>query len=222
MIKTLFFKEWIKIRYICWLPLFVVGVTLCDYYWTLLAVQSMHGSINLWAGLMFKETIYFPNIKWAFIFSGIWLACFQLLPECMGQRLRLFFHLPIHHRKALAVIICTAIIQMLLLFIITGLAFTFVNNQFNFPAELSTPLLLTLIPWALAGLVSWCATAAIIADPSFMRKIMLGLVGIGYINILLAEQGFAGMQEPLYLYVLICLPWAFALESSALRIKEGK
>lgn len=222
MIKALLVKEWYKIRYIWWLPLIISGAALCDYYWTVLAVRSMHGAINLWAGFILKEIIYFQSLKWAFIFSGIWLACFQLYPECSGRKLRVFFHIPIDHRISFSVIIAFGFFLLLVFDLIIFALFFFINSNFGFPYELSTPMIKTLIPWALAGLVAWCATASVVADPSFVRKIVLAGIGIGYMKLLTAEQGYAPMDNSFWWYFLICLPWLFALPSSALRVKEGR
>lgn len=222
MIKALLIKEWYKIRYIWWLPLVVSCAALCDYYWTVLAVRSMHGAINLWAGFILKEIIYFQSLKWAFIFSGIWLACFQLLPECTGRKLRVFFHIPVDYRLAFFVIFAFGIGLLTLLFLIIFTLFWVINSHFGFPYELSFPMLKTLIPWALAGMVAWCVTASVIADPSFIRKIVLAGIGIGYMTLLTAEQGYAPMDNSFWGYFLMCLPWLFALPSSALRVKEGR
>ncbi len=227
MIKALIYKEWIKVRYIFILPFIVILLALCDYYWTLLAVQSMHGAINLWAGLVFKETVYFENLKYVFIFSGIWYAYFQLVPECTGKKLRLFFHLPISYKVALFITIFSALFLFMLLFLVCFLAFSWINTSlFNFPKELSIPMVQTIYPWVLAGFATWCLAGAIIADPSFIRKIALGAIAYVYIQILTNTAGFAGMGSlfsgSLIFYVLICIPLPFALISSCLRIKEGR
>ncbi len=227
MIKALFYKEWIKLRYIFLLPFIALLFCICDYYWTLLAVQSMHGAINLWAALVFKETIYFENIKYVFIFSGIWFAFFQLVPECTGKKLRLFFHLPINYKIALSIIIFANLLLFFLLALFCIFLFSFVNtNIFNIPPEIAIPMAKTIYPWVLAGFATWCISGSIIADPSFLRKIVLFGIGYVYIQLLTATAGFAGMgtflNGSLFLYVLICIPLPFMLISSCLRIKEGR
>ena len=73
MIKALFFKEWIKLRYFWCIPFIFAGAALADYHLTFKGVLSMHGAVDTWNGLIFKESIYFDSLQWAFIFGGIWL-----------------------------------------------------------------------------------------------------------------------------------------------------
>ena len=84
MIKALFFKEWIKLRYFWCIPFIFAGAALADYHLTFKGVLSMHGAVDTWNGLIFKESIYFGSLQWAFILGGIWLASVQMVPECVG------------------------------------------------------------------------------------------------------------------------------------------
>ncbi len=222
MFKALLLKEWVKLRFVWWLPFLLLVAVILDFYWTLIAVQINNGNDTLWTNLLFKETPYFLNIKTFFIFSGVWLAAFQFYPECSDKRLRVFFHLPIDYKKALSVIFVAGLVLLALLFVLVTIGFLLVCSHFNFPDEIVYPMIYTYIPWALAGVSAWCATASVIAETSMFRKIVIGGIGYGFIEIITQASGFNGMSETLWIYTLVCIPWAFVLVSSSLRIKEGK
>lgn len=222
MIKTLFFKEWIKLRYFWCIPFILAGAALTDYYLTFKGVLAMHGAVDTWNGLIGKESIYFSSLQWAFILGGIWLASVQMAPECMGKRLRLLFHLPVNAILALTVPVATGLGLLALVFCSASMGFAIINCRYGLPSELSGPMLKTLLPWGLAGFTSWCATAAAIADPSFRRKICFALAGFAYVAILTGGRGYAPMNNSIWLYAAACLPWIPAVVAAALRVKEGE
>ena len=146
MIKALFFKEWIKLRYFWCIPFIFAGAALADYHLTFKGVLSMHGAVDTWNGLIFKESIYFGSLQWAFILGGIWLASVQMAPECVGKRLRLLFHLPVNAIPALAVQAVTGLGLMALVFCAASAGFALINNHHGLPPELSVPMFKTLLP----------------------------------------------------------------------------
>ncbi|PIE73099.1 MAG: hypothetical protein CSA19_02075, partial [Deltaproteobacteria bacterium] len=89
----------------------------------------------------------------------------------------------------------------------------------GFPTQMTWLLYLTIIPYFLLAITSWCAVAATIAEPNLLRKICLALTGYGFFVLLTSSRGFATLE--LSTYTLICIPWLFALNASALRVKEG-
>ncbi len=219
MVSAIIHKEWYKIRRIWWLPFVLMVGAMGDYYLSLRGVRLIHGATGLWAKLVEDETIFFHAIKWVFLFSGIWFAGFQTGPECLKRRLRLLFHLPVPHHLLLYTMFGVGAGLLLLLFLVMSSFFWLIAYANGFPPEMTFPMYMTTIPWLMASLVIWCATAAAIADPSLLRKVCLALMGVAYCIVLTSSRGFASLD--LVPYTLICLPWVMALNASALRVKEG-
>ncbi|PIE74348.1 MAG: hypothetical protein CSA19_00185 [Deltaproteobacteria bacterium] len=212
-------KEWYKVRRIWWLPFVFMLGAIGDYYLSLRSFRLIHGATELWSQLLLKETIFFEQVKWVFLFSGVWFAVFQIGPECRQRRLRLLFHLPVNHHALLYSMLGVGLTLLTFLFLFTSCLFWIVSYCNGFPSEMTLPMYTTIIPWFLASMTSWCAVAATIADPSRLRKICLALAGYGYFTLLTSTRGFAALD--LAAYSLICIPWLFALNASALRVKEG-
>ena len=219
---SLLFKERIKLRRLAWVPFVVALAVLVDIYLKYGAFIASHGSSMLWADMITKQSIHFARLEWVFLFAGVWYACLQYLPECSGRRLRLLFHLPIPHRRSLYSICLLGLILCATLFTATFAGFGIILWSYGFPAQLALPLLKTPLPWALGGLVAYCATAASIAEPSLFRKLAYVLVGYAFISMLASADGYNGMGNSLWLYLAVCLPWPLAIEAAALRVKEGK
>lgn len=222
MLSPLLFKEWIKLRRLAWLPLVLVLAALVDAWLVMRAVRNNHGPVQLWNALTYKQDIHFYKLAYALPLSGLWYACVQFLPECTGKRLRLLFHLPVSHRRALRVpvavgLACVGVVSALAL----GGLWAMLSLDLHLPAELSWPMAQTVLPWCLAAAVAYLATAAALADPAPLRRVALALAGLATVSMLIQTSGFAGMSASLAWYALVCLPWLLTLEAAALRVKEG-
>ncbi len=222
LFKIICFKEWIKLRRLFVIPVLVLCAVLVDIYLRFKGVKAMHGATSLWLDLVYKQSISFGRLELAFLFTGLWLACVQFLPECSGKRLRLLFHLPVSYRFSLYSIAGIGLFFCMILFLSTFAGFWAVLKSFGFPPELISPMIQTAIPWALAGLVTYAATAAIIAEPVRFRKVCFALLGYAFISLLATKDGYASMTNSLWIYALVCLLWPFCIEAAALRVKEGK
>ncbi len=212
-------KEWYKLRRIWWLPFVLMLGALGDYYLSLRGFRLMHGATELWSKLLLDEYVFFDSIRWVFLFSGIWFAGFQIAPECTERRLRLLFHLPAHHHVLLSVMFGVGFGFLLMLFAVMTAGFWLIAFLNGFPPEMTWPMYVTTIPWFMASVVIWCATASAIAEPALLRRLCLALMGYAYFLLLTSSRGFAATD--LCTHTLACLPWMAAFNASALRVKEG-
>ena len=214
-------KEWVKMRRLFWIPFVLVVAVLCDALMTYRGVRANHGAMSLWVDLVYKQTIHFGRIYWVFLFSGLWFAALQFIPECSGKRLRLLFHLPVSHRVSLYTMVFWGIGWCLAVFFCGLAGFRLVLALMDFPPQLADPMVGTLLPWGLAAIVAYCTTASVIAEPSRIRKLAFACVGVALASLLQTSSGFSGMTDSLWLYALICLPLPLCIEAAALRVKEG-
>ncbi len=215
-------KEWIKLRFLGWLPLLLLAAILLEIRMSFAGYIAAHGPASLWQALVYKQVVLFERLEWVFVASGLLLACLQYLPECTGRRLRLLFHMPVSHRLSLHAMAFVGLLSCLALGALGYLGLWLVVSEIHLPPELKKAMCDTMLPWILSSLVAYFTAAAAIAEPSWPRKLAVVFVGVGYLYLLSAQAGFAGMQTSLPYYILICLPWPVAFEAAALRVKEGK
>ncbi|MBQ9105937.1 MAG: hypothetical protein IJY48_07430 [Mailhella sp.] len=221
MIISLLRKEWIKLRLLWWVPFLVMTAALVDPLLSWRTMSSVHGAPAVWSQIIYEEAVHFTKMQSVFVFAGLWFAGAQMIPECTGGRLRLLFHLPVSHRLSLRLITVTGLIGIAALFLFSLAGFWCITRAIGFPPELIVHMAGTLYPWALAGAVAWCSLAAALADPSPLRKLAIALAGTAFVSMLISTRGFSSMNDYLWAYILICMPWPFAVEAAALRVKEG-
>lgn len=223
MLRALLLKEWIKLRRLAWVPPVLVVAAIIDAWLTMRAIRNNHGAVQVWNALVYKQDIHFFRLSYVLPFCGLWYACVQFLPECTGKRLRLLFHLPVSHGKALAapVLVGLAAVAAVSLLAWAGLWVVFAAG-FHLPDELSSPMLQTVLPWCLAAAVAYLATAAAVAEPALHRRVALALAGFACVAMLVRTAGFAGMSASLPGYGLLALAWLLPVHAAALRVKEGR
>ncbi|MFV0480898.1 MAG: hypothetical protein ACK5LP_02830 [Campylobacteraceae bacterium] len=222
ILKAIYFKEWIKLKRLVIVPFLVLIAFIIDAYMKYKGVISIHGSSALWLDLIYKQSIHFAKLEWALIGGGVWFACLQFIPECSNKRLRLLFHLPVSYKFSMYSMLSLGVMLNLLLLLIASFGLFIVFNTLHFPYELYIPMIKTIFPWSLAGIVAYFVTATVIAEPMILRKLGFVFVGAIYISLLTATNGFNSISSHLWIYILVSLPWILTFESAALRVKEGK
>ena len=217
--KSLLTKEWIKLRYLGWMPFILLVASLVDYYFRLSGMIAMHGAAPTWVGMADKEQLFFEQLYWVFVLAGIFWAVIQTVPECRQGRARLALHLPCNPRIVLAVPAGASLLLLALLYVAARTGLDVVHGMIGFPPELASVLATALDPWALAGFVAWCATATAAAETSRARAIAIVLFGYAYITMLKAMNGYDAYADSLFFYALAVLPWLWVPYSAAFRVR---
>ena len=99
MIKAIFYKEWIKMRWFCLVTaLFLAGFTA----YALLRVQrviTFKGAAHIWQVMLEKEVVLIDLLQYLPVLLGILTALVQFVPEMAQKRLKLTLHLPFPQRR---------------------------------------------------------------------------------------------------------------------------
>ncbi|MDR1975367.1 MAG: DUF4857 domain-containing protein [Campylobacteraceae bacterium] len=212
-------KEQIKLRKFFWIPFVAVLAVVIDAYISYKGVISHKGATALWAELIYKQSIHFSKLSWVFIASGMLFAYVQFMPECKDKRLRLMFHLPVSYRFSIYSMISVGVVLNLLLTLSALLLLQLLFFALHFPYELSFEMLMTTLPWALVGVISYLAAAVAIADSAIWRKFIFGGMWAVFVSLLTVNNGFFSYKEDLWIYTLVSLLWLFAFECAALETK---
>ncbi|MDR2081753.1 MAG: hypothetical protein LBP54_07720 [Campylobacteraceae bacterium] len=219
--KAILLKERIKLRKFFWIPFLAIFAVVIDAYISYKGVIAHKGATMLWLELIYKQDIYFGKLQWVFIAGGILFSYVQFMPECKEKRLRIMFHLPVSYRFSIYSIMGVGIVLNLLLAVTALSLLAALFFAMRFPCELSFDMIMTVIPWAIAGFVSYLAAAAVIAEPSIAKKFIFGGMWAVFMSLLTESNGFFSFQKDLWLYLLVSLLWLFAFESAALKTKGG-
>ena len=168
MIKAIFYKEWIKMR--CFYPLsalFLFGATA----YALLRVQrviTFKGAAHVWEVMLEKEVVFIDILQYLPALLGVLLAVVQFVPEMAQKRLKLTLHLPFPQWKMILLMSGIGLGALALLFIVQTAVLWGYFHALLAP-ELVARILLTALPWYLAGLTLYLLTAWICLEPTWKR-----------------------------------------------------
>ena len=202
MIKAIFYKEWIKMRWFCLVAaLFLAGFTA----YALLRVQrviTFKGAAHIWEVMLEKEVVFIDILQYLPVLLGVLLALVQFIPEMTHKRLKLTLHLPFPQRKMILLMMGVGLAALAVLSAVQAFVLWCYFHTLLAP-ELVSRILLTSLPWYLAGLALYPLAAWVCLEPTWRRRVADILVAVGVCRLFfLSEtpQAYDGM-----------LPWLLAL-----------
>ena len=220
MIKAIFYKEWIKMRWFCLVAaLFLAGFTA----YALLRVQrviTFKGAAHIWEVMLEKEVVFIDILQYLPVLLGVLLALVQFIPEMTHKRLKLTLHLPFPQRKMILLMMGVGLAALAVLSAVQAFVLWCYFHTLLAP-ELVSRILLTSLPWYLAGLALYPLAAWVCLEPTWRRRVADILVAVGVCRLFfLSEtpQAYDGMLSWLAL-LLVCSLFFPLL--SVYRFKQG-
>ena len=220
MIKAIFYKEWIKMRWFCLVAaLFLAGFTA----YALLRVQrviTFKGAAHIWEVMLEKEVVFIDILQYLPVLLGVLLALVQFIPEMTHKRLKLTLHLPFPQRKRILLMMGVGLAALAVLSAVQAFVLWCYFHTLLAP-ELVSRILLTSLPWYLAGLALYPLAAWVCLEPTWRRRVADILVAVGVCRLFfLSEtpQAYDGML-PWLLALLLCVLFFPLL--SVYRFKQG-
>lgn len=170
MIKAIFYKEWIKMRWFCLVAaLFLAGFTA----YALLRVQrviTFKGAAHIWEVMLEKEVVFIDILQYLPVLLGVLLALVQFIPEMTHKRLKLTLHLPFPQRKMILLMMGVGLAALAVLSAVQAFVLWCYFHTLLAP-ELVSRILLTSLPWYLAGLALYPLAAWVCLEPTWRRRV---------------------------------------------------
>lgn len=170
MVRSLFFKEWLKTR----MAVVLAGVAtmgLCAYLLiTIGRVMESHGMMAVWDTLLNRDTLLIEPLRFVPIVVGVLLGVAQILPEMTQKRIKLTLHLPIENWKSIGIMVLYGAVVMIGL-VVLNLGVCFGVMSVWLPAEILKHIFLTAVVWYLAGLLAYFFTVWVVLEPTWKLRI---------------------------------------------------
>lgn len=208
MLGSIFFKEYLKIRWL-WLTLFVInGLIMIYIYIDYRHIFAMNHAEIVWYRVLHLGHIHYVPLKYSLVVTGLMLAFIQFLPEMTGERLRLSLHLPVSPHKLVLAHITVGLTALGLVIALDLAALAQITARY-FPAEGVTIALLTALPWSLAGFAAYLGVTLGLLEPSYKLKLLNMAVSAGVVGLFLfpvEPAGYLYLLPNLTLPVLLMIP----------------
>lgn len=221
MIRAIFYKERIKtIRYL--LPALLASVGFAGYCMLRVGrVCSLKGVAHLWIVMLQRDVIFVDLLQFLPLILGLGLAVVQFAPEMHRKSFKLTLHLPIRATRAVGAMLLYGVVSLLAIFL-PALLLMWGYLQAVMAPELWQHILLSTLPWYLAGVAAYLLTAWVAIEPTWRRRLMDTLMALLLLRIYFlapAPEAYNG-----FLPLLILLTASYALFSllSLTRFRDGR
>ena len=221
MEKALCYKEWIKTRYYYFLAILVSwGMT----GYCILKINraiTMKGAPHLWEVMLGKDVVFIDLLTYLPLLIGIFLAWVQFVPEMQQNRLKLTLHLPYPQLRMINLMLLYGLVVLLICFAANYLLMT-VYMQGVLAPELYSRILLTVLPWYLAGIAAYLLISWICLEPTWKRRVLNLVISVLLLRIFFlapAPEAYNAFLPWLAIYTLLTasLSWL-----SIARFKAGE
>ena len=119
---------------------------------------TFKGAAHVWEVMLEKEVVFIDILQYLPALLGVLLAVVQFVPEMAQKRLKLTLHLPFPQWKMILLMSGIGLGALALLFIVQTAVLWGYFHALLAP-ELVARILLTALPWYLAGLTLYLLTA---------------------------------------------------------------
>lgn len=217
----MYYKEWIKTRWYLLLALLTLvgftGYSVLRFYRAL----GLKGAQHLWEVMLTRDAIFVDMLTYIPALIGLILAVVQFVPEMHRKCLKLTLHLPCSHLRMLYEMLSYGVVALLVIF---GISFLMIYLFMNGPLapELCSHVLLTTLPWYLAGLAAYLLISWICLEPTWKMRIFNLIVSLLILRVFFLSttpEAYNGFLPILAVFTLLTATFS-AL--SVLRFKEGK
>ena len=197
--NAIFYKEWIKTR---WYLLLALLVTLGFAGYSMLRINrvaSMKGVEHVWEVMLARDTVFVDLLEFIPLLVGILLALVQFVPEMHHKCLKLTLHLPYPQLR---------MINLMLLYVLAP--------------ELYSRILLTVLPWYLAGIAAYLLISWICLEPTWKRRVLNLVISVLLLRIFFlapAPEAYNAFLPWLAIYTLLTASISWL---SIARFKVGK
>lgn len=220
MTKAIFFKELLKTRRVFWVSLLVAVIFAIYAIMCIRRVSTSHGVEHVWMIMLMKDQTFIDAIKYLPPVIGLALGIAQMSPETQQKRLKLTLHLPYPQDKLVFTMVSSGLLECLLIFVLQALIIGIYYSGIV-TTEMTWHVMLTTLPWYLAGLDAYLFTAAICLEGKWRRRILMGLIAIGVLAVYYmqaAPQAYNGILAGALIFTLLLMLLSIY---SVKRFKEG-
>ncbi|WP_418185298.1 DUF4857 domain-containing protein [Aliarcobacter vitoriensis] len=181
MLKSIFLKEFMKLKYFLILSIIFYIILLSYYYFKLnFEFSTIEPESMMWYKFAQLENKPYSYFLYFYIIFGITFAFAQFLPEIIQKRVKLTIHLPLSLTKITFYHVTISIIIILLFSTLFSILLLVINNQY-YPKELVEIMIKDSFTFALISIISYSLVSALIIEQNkkvFILKLLIFILFI--------------------------------------------
>ncbi len=221
MERAILFKEWIKTRRVFAMALILTLAMTAYVILMMNRLIELKGVDHLWLIMLMKDNSFIDILKYVPVAVGLAVAVAQMVPEMVQKRLKLTLHLPYPQLRMVALMLLTGLLELLVIYAVQILAI-WIYDMSILPVELVGRVLLTALPWYMAGFTAYLFATAVCLEGTWYMRTILILLGVAVLFIFFlqpAPEAYNGMICVMFVFMFLLTILSFG---SIMRFKEGR
>ena len=221
MYRSIFYKEWLKIRWALALFLVLGVLVLVNIFLNVRYGLRLMDAHEFWYRVIIQGGNYAASFKFIPLIAGLGLAVSQYYPEILNQRIKLTFHLPIRENKVLLLqhgfgLLCLVAVYLVYLVIFIA------GSRFYFPPEVIIMIGHTIFPWFLGGLAIYSLVALIMLEPLWLYRVLYAVIAYGLVSQYYIEAVPMAYTRVIWVFALISVVTVIVVLFSGYRFRKGE
>lgn len=215
------YKEWIKTR---WFYLATTITMLAFSTYSLLnlyRVIRLKGAAHIWEVAITNDAIFVQIMQYLPIIAALIAALLQYMPEMTLKRLKLTLHLPCSEVRSVNSMLLYGIGMLAVVYTLC-IATLGIGLSRVFAAEIVQNIVLTTIPWFMAGIACYCLTAWTVLEPQWKRRVLNILISAALLRMFFISDTPQAYNTCIWFLIVITVAAALLPHLSVLRFKAGK
>lgn len=220
MFKSLIYKEWLKIRWI-FIGMAVINcLVVINIYFDLNNMFKTYSANVVVGQFQFYEIVYYSDIKYVVLLTGLILGIFQFFPEINQTRLKLTFHLPVNESKLMFQMASFTMFLLISIFIVDAIFLSIISLKF-LPKEFFENMLTTTLPWYIGSICAYLWIVIIFIEPNWIKRIVSVFFAVGLVDLFYAGGGYSKYVPSIWLFLLVAVLCSTIFFLSAYNFKRG-
>ncbi len=220
MTKAIFYKEWIKLRWLLLAVAVVFGGSIPYFVLNLTNKLRFAGKAHLWSVIVEKDMSFISELTYLPLVAGLVLGLAQFVPEMQKKSLKLTLHLPHPERLTILKMLLFGAGWLALIFSFTAIVL-YALLSIYLPTQILNAWFLSAFVWYLAGICAYFLAAWVCIEPVWKQRAFSSVVSLLTIMLFFKDASSFTYQYALPLLIgIVALSIAFPLYS-VIRFKEG-
>lgn len=221
MIKSIIYKEWLKIKKVYLLLLAVGLLVVIGIYSNVRHELIVNDAESYWDLILNQKMIYFGVLKFLPLIMGLLIGVAQFVPETVEKRIKLTLHLPTNEETIVLKMVWFGAGSVLLLHILFISLFAFMGLYY-FPIEIVSVALYTILPWFLAGIAAYFLTSFTILEPIWKQRIFYTLISGAFLTMFFKTAMPGAYQQVLVHLAILIACVSISTLFSIYRFRKGE
>ncbi len=189
MLRAMFLKEWLKLRWAL-LGLLLVHVAMLAYLFLSVRHQfQVEHSEMIWYWSFELRRLLYDQVMLLPALTGAVTAVAQFGPEMVGGRFRLSLHLPVRGDLLVWSWVAVGAGVGAVLAVLDAAGLYGIIALF-FPREAAASAVLTALPWLLGGWVAYFGTTLVLLEPAMRQRVVYLMLGLAFLGLLYLQRGY--------------------------------